>query len=251
MPIAELDINDYRHKTELTAERLHTTVTAALRSFRDLRAVEEGRERLAHLAMSVAHQVRNRTMTIGGFASLAVRRAPAEDPVRGYLDTIIEESRRLEHMVGAVSDFASLPHAIRTVVPVGESVLAALEQARQRAAQQGRTLHWQVEVPDGHMVHGAASLLQRLVFEILANASDFAREDGGEVSCRLLCVGGFIFDPFFSRKADGVGMGLCIARRIAGECGWDIEVDAGFGRGARVSVLLPSWAGNNGHGRFA
>ncbi|ADP87883.1 sensor histidine kinase [Nitratidesulfovibrio vulgaris] len=268
--IAELDINDYRHKTELTAERLHTTVTAALPSFRDLRAVEEGRERLAHLAMSVAHQVRNRTMTIGGFASLAVRRAPAEDPVRGYLDTIIEESRRLEHMVGAVSDFASLPHAIRTVVPVGESVLAALEQARQRAAQQGRTLHWQVEVPDGHMVHGAASLLQRLVFEILANASDFAREDGGEVSCRLLCVGGlcrvevadngpgiapedmaFIFDPFFSRKADGVGMGLCIARRIAGECGWDIEVDAGFGRGARVSVLLPSWAGNNGHGRFA
>jgi len=38
--IAEYDINDYREKTELTAQKLYTTVTAALRAFRDLKTIE-------------------------------------------------------------------------------------------------------------------------------------------------------------------------------------------------------------------
>lgn len=267
--ISELDINDYRHKTELTAERLHTTVTAALRSYRDLRAVEEGRERLAHLAMSVAHQVRNRTMTIGGFANLAVRRAGVEDPMRTYLDTIIEESRRLERMVGAVSDFASLPHALRSALPLGETVRAAVVQAREHAAPREHALVWRVDAPDGNLAHGAASLLQRLVYELLANAVDFAAPVDGMVTCILSCGGGlcrivvedngpgiapadmpFIFDPFFSRKADGVGMGLTVARRIAGECGWEIEVDANPAKGARFTVVLPEILGMDGRGRL-
>jgi len=37
------DINDYKSKTELTAQKLYTTVTAALRSFRDLQTIEEQR----------------------------------------------------------------------------------------------------------------------------------------------------------------------------------------------------------------
>ena len=44
--VAQYDINDYRSKTELTAARLCTSVTSALRSWRDLCAVEQGREGL-------------------------------------------------------------------------------------------------------------------------------------------------------------------------------------------------------------
>jgi response regulator RpfG family c-di-GMP phosphodiesterase len=40
------DINDYKEKTELTAQKLFTTVTAALRSFRDLTAIEKNRRGL-------------------------------------------------------------------------------------------------------------------------------------------------------------------------------------------------------------
>jgi len=40
------DINDYKSKTELTAQKLYTTVTAALRSYRDLRTIAEQREGL-------------------------------------------------------------------------------------------------------------------------------------------------------------------------------------------------------------
>jgi response regulator RpfG family c-di-GMP phosphodiesterase len=42
--IVEYDINDYKAKTELTAQKLSTTVTSALRSYRDLRTIERNRQ---------------------------------------------------------------------------------------------------------------------------------------------------------------------------------------------------------------
>ncbi len=47
--IIEYDINDYKEKTELTAQKLVTAVTAALRSFRDLRIIEQSRRGLEQI----------------------------------------------------------------------------------------------------------------------------------------------------------------------------------------------------------
>jgi len=41
--ITEYDINDYKHKAELSEQRLFTAITAAIRSYRDLRIIEQGR----------------------------------------------------------------------------------------------------------------------------------------------------------------------------------------------------------------
>lgn len=44
--ITRYDINDYKHKTELTAQKLFSTVTTAIRSFRDLHVIEKSRQGL-------------------------------------------------------------------------------------------------------------------------------------------------------------------------------------------------------------
>lgn len=44
--ITEYDINDYKHKAELSEQRLFTSLTAAIRSYRDLRTIELGRQGL-------------------------------------------------------------------------------------------------------------------------------------------------------------------------------------------------------------
>lgn len=54
--ITRYDINDYKHKTELTAQRLFTTVVAALRGYRDLRIIERNRrglERIIHASRDI------------------------------------------------------------------------------------------------------------------------------------------------------------------------------------------------------
>lgn len=47
--ITRYDINDYKHKTELTSQRLFTTVIAALRGYRDLRIIERNRRGLERI----------------------------------------------------------------------------------------------------------------------------------------------------------------------------------------------------------
>lgn len=45
----EYDINDYKEKTELTAQKLFTTITASLRAYRDLRTIERNKRGLEHI----------------------------------------------------------------------------------------------------------------------------------------------------------------------------------------------------------
>jgi len=57
--IRNYDINDYKEKTELTAERLEVAVLVALRGYRDLLAAESARSDVAELQMSLQHVERS------------------------------------------------------------------------------------------------------------------------------------------------------------------------------------------------
>jgi two-component system sensor histidine kinase FlrB len=48
-----------------------------------------------------------------------------------------------------------------------------------------------------------------------------------------------VFDPFFSTKADGTGLGLPIARQIAVAHGGSLTIESVPGDGTRVEVRLP------------
>jgi signal transduction histidine kinase len=48
-----------------------------------------------------------------------------------------------------------------------------------------------------------------------------------------------IFDPFYSRKSAGTGLGLTLARRIVTAHGGQIEVESTPGRGTCLTILLP------------
>ena len=53
--ITTFDINDYKEKTELTAQKLFTTITSSLRSYRDLRTIEKNRKGLELIINSAGH----------------------------------------------------------------------------------------------------------------------------------------------------------------------------------------------------
>lgn len=254
--ITSLDINDYKQKTELTAQKLATSVTTALRSYRDLRVIEENRLRLARLAMSVAHIIRNRTMTISGFAKLAARQMDEESPAHGHLETIRKETFRLEEVVSAVSEFAGIPRSSRRHFKALEILDKALREAEKTSAEGHFDVSIVADIEDTVIV-GDPELFQRMAFELLDNAVRFSPR-GGEVRLTLRptsygCLlniadsgqgiteedSAFVFDPFFSTRADAVGMGLCIVRRIVNEHHWDMDIRSEPGRGTEVDVFIP------------
>lgn len=254
--VTELDINDYRQKTELTADRLVTAVTTAIRSYRDLKIINESRRGLHLLAMSVAHQVRNRTITIAGFANLIKKKETDSPEVAEHLETILQESSRLESMVRDVTGYASLEIGELKPAGIRDLIEEAMERVDARLMDSPRRVEWDVFCPD-QTVFVDPELSIRALEAIMQNGVDFS--DGNPTvrvtvsPGRLACVikvtdygcgieekdMPFVYDPFFSLKPQGSGMGLCIVKKVALEHQWDIEIDSTPGSGTTVRVGIP------------
>ncbi len=100
--VANYDINDYKAKTELTAQKLFTTVTAALRAYRDLRELERGRRGLARIVDASAALLQApppaalAAMVLERFAAILAPELPGLDGnTAGFVSSSADRSGRL------------------------------------------------------------------------------------------------------------------------------------------------------------
>jgi len=215
-------------------------------------------ESLRNLALAVAHQIRNPLVSIGGFAMRMLRRTNGRNPDAKYLESILKGTDRLEDLVKAVREYADLsPVGLRKV-----SVTQILERARSRleraAGQMSRKVTWKTRLPQVEAL-ADPDLLQQAMEEILLNAVESLQGDGGEIRLEVSSLADgiririsdsgrgipeqdkpFIFDPFFSSKASGIGIGLCKAQRIVKEHRGEILVHSVPQQGTDVEIRLPS-----------
>jgi signal transduction histidine kinase len=233
---------------------------------------------LGALSMSVAHEVRNPLGVI--FNSLASLRKllKREGNVGLLLGIIQEEADRLNAMVDDLLDFARPLRLALMPVPLLLVVDDALERARTRmptedeerrpgradgAAQAySEPLELDLRIPAGLTLHADPRLLRQALVNLFLNALQ-AMPRGGVLSVHAEKQTGLgnpqarivvrdtgagvppeqrsnIFQPFFTTKATGTGLGLAVVRRIIEGHGGRIDLldrDAG---GAEFEILLPA-----------
>lgn len=218
------------------------------------RLAAERAESLIAFASSVAHQIRNPIMSIAGFSRLLERRA---DPgAREPIQAIKEETEKLETMVRAVAEYSAI--AIDNLTPVNLWVIIeeAKHQIENHPAVKRQSINWKTECPDMN-IKADKDLMIRAMAELLLNGAEFAgpgatvavcaREENGTIIISVTDSGaGFndeglemAFDPFYTTKPIGAGMGLTRAKRIVNEHQGAMahgNVESG---GGRVSVTLP------------
>lgn len=220
------------------------------------RIQEERGEGLKHLALSVSHQIRNPVMNIGGFSNLLLRKSDLSEECRERLTTILSEAQRLESIVKAVADYASLPPVKPQTVHALGLMEAACADLLARADKLGKKVKLSEDAPKAEVVADPV-LLKRALDELLKNAMEFSPQEEVAVEAVLskhqdgfsIVVTNkgatiaeddlpFVFDPFFTTKSQGVGMGLAVALRIAKEHRGELTVEnmAGGGVVARLDI---------------
>ncbi len=226
------------------------------------RAEHERVESLAKLSSAVAHQLRNPAASIGGLAGLMLRKCAPDDPRRPHLQAVVDQSRRLEAIVAAVADLTA-PIAPRPEpVPLRELVRERIARLQAARAETGRRLIWVLEGDDPWPRLDPA-LLGRVLDEVLENAEE-ASPDGGRVRVDISRESGeaqppgririavkdrgrgippeiapYLFDPFFTTKAVGVGMGLCLAKRLLEAMDGEIRLKNRPGGGTTAVIRIP------------
>ena len=243
----------------------------AIASLERIQAQEEAKRREAlavvgEMAAGLAHEVRNPLGAIQGAAQVLLAET---DPrrAREMLEVIEEETARLGRVVGEFLDYARPSTRRREAVDLADLARRALRSAD--AAGQGLKSSVRVAERTPHAA-GDPDLLQRAVGNILRNAREaagprgsvrveVAPEGSDRVTIRIEDDGPGIpaealprlFQPFFTTKPGGTGLGLALVHRLVEAHGGEVRVEARPAEGAAFTLVLPAMAGTEDAARGA
>jgi signal transduction histidine kinase len=221
-------------------------------------------ERLAtvgRMAAQIAHEVRNPLSAIGLNAELLGDELGREaEEARRLVASIIGEVDRLTEITETYLRFTRLPRPKLEREDLGALVTSVLALGRGELEKEGITLALEIapdlpEIPaDEAQLRQALINLVRNAREALASAAEkrlsislSADGPAGRLLLRVADSGpgieagdlGRIFDPFFSTKAQGTGLGLALVQQIVVDHGGQIDVESAPGRGTTFLLVFP------------
>jgi two-component system sensor histidine kinase PilS (NtrC family) len=237
-----------------------------------LRRRAERLEAVAELSASLAHEIKNPLASIRSAVEQIARGVSEEDAL--VLRTlVVRESDRLSRLLTEFIDFARVKVTAPEPVDLLPLLGNVVELVRAHPDAAGREVVLACEgAPASVWIRGAEDLMHRAIFNLALNGVQWAGEGGrvtlaiDEVRSDLLspALGALglirvtvrdtgpgvpedsveqVFDPFFTRRPGGTGLGLALVQRAVEAHGGAIFVDngpTGGERGATFSLYLPS-----------
>lgn len=210
--------------------------------------------RMGQMAAVVAHEVKNPLAGIRGVMQVLMKRRATGDAEVEIMEDVVERIDDLSALIEDLLLFAR-PRPLRLqVVDLERLVAQAVETLRRDPVAGGVEIT--CEVPPAS-VHGDAELLRAAFLNLLLNAAQ-ALDGKGRIdirgrslaaSCRIEIqdngpgvpapIRETIFQPFFTTKSRGGGLGLPIARRTVELHGGTLAHSSPDGGGTLMTVTLP------------
>jgi signal transduction histidine kinase len=213
----------------------------------------------AEMARQVAHEVKN-PLTPIQLAAQHLRRVWADSradfgqTLDSCTETILQQVQTLRGIVTEFSAFARPPAPTTEAIDVGTLLAAVAGPYRNVLAPEIRL---SLEIGEAPRVHADRRLLERAVLNLLENALQAVGERGA-IALRLSSKGPRVeievedsgpgldpqmaqrvFEPFFSTKTGGSGLGLPLVRKIAEDHGGGAGLSSEPGR-TRAVIWLPA-----------
>jgi signal transduction histidine kinase len=221
------------------------------------------------LATGIAHEINNPLTSVAGYAE-ALQRRFRDDPAlkndarldvfQNYLEVIIREVYHCKGIIGSLLNFGRKSDGMIGTVNLNGLLLEILDLLKHQPHFREITIATDLKgtIP---VIHGDSSGLRQVFMNLLLNACH-AVKDGGQINvstahspedgvitvqvrdtgCGIAPdVIDRIWDPFFTTKevGQGVGLGLALTYNIVKGHGGEIRVESSVGNGTTFTVLLP------------
>lgn len=260
---------DYAHRTGV---RSRDEIGDLAREFDAMaHAIEEREQKLirserlatvGRMAAHITHEIRNPLASVGLYVELLGDEVGDNAEAHRLLGSIGGEVDRLSEITETYLRFVRLPKPKLEHEDLGAIATAVLEFARGELALAGVKLEIDIAsgLPD---VAADESQIRQALLNLVRNAKE-AMPEGGQLRVslvletletgarwlRLIIADSGpgiaaedlpkIFDPFFSTKEKGTGLGLALVQQIVSEHGGRIEVEMPPAGGTQFAILLPA-----------
>jgi two-component system sensor histidine kinase HydH len=247
-----------------------TGVVAVIRDVTELKDLSEEVARhkrlaaLGKLSAGIAHEIRNPLSSIRGLAQFVYNSFSKTDERKEDLNTIIQEVDRLNKLVVQVLDFAKLKKPNLTRFSLNDLIRNVAELFKLETKD--KQIKFNLELsPDVSQIQADEDQVRQILMNMIINCIQAILKKGeikiktektllrGEPAIELIIedsgIGipekdfNQIFDPFFSTKEKGSGLGLSIAYKLIEAHQGEIKVESKEGEGTKFVIFLPQKGG--------
>ncbi|MFY3793589.1 ATP-binding protein [Ureibacillus sp. MALMAid1270] len=244
-------------KVNLKVEHIYTTIT-------DETEKHELKEQLKHqsnlvmigqMAATVAHEIRNPMTSIKGFIELLNMNLTEEN--NKYLSIMKSEIERMDQILSEVLTFSKPMERQMDVFSVTKIAKELIEIMNPLANNHNITLQFEVEKPINSMIMGNENRIKQMLMNLVKNAIE-EMETGGKITIFLknvkdkiqvtVCDEGKgiekemlakLFEPFYTTKTAGTGLGLQLVKQVIEEHNGTIHVNSVVNGGTSFVIELP------------
>ncbi len=247
-----------------------TGVVAVIRDVTEINDLNEEVARhkrlaaLGKLSSGIAHEIRNPLSSIRGLAQFVYNSFSKTDERKEDLNTIIQEVDRLNKLVVQVLDFAKLKKPNLTRFSLNDLIRKITELLKLEIKK--KQIKFSLELsPDISQIQADEDQVRQVLMNVVINAIQAIPKKGeikiktektllkGESAVKLIIkdsgIGitekdfNQIFDPFFSTKEQGSGLGLSIVYKLIEAHQGEIKVESKEGKGTKLVIFLPQKRG--------
>ncbi|MCX7725157.1 MAG: response regulator [Thermodesulfovibrio sp.] len=218
---------------------------------------KERTESVRKLIDSLSHEIRNPIVSIAGFAKKVYDNLPPGDPNKPYLMTILQESERLERLLKEILNLKMIAIGFLENVNPKVTIEEVLEEFEKDI--EDKAIEVETDIKDVSFLYIDKEHLKIVLRNIIKNAIEAMEKSekrllkisldqvGNEVEIRISDTGKGIpkelikkiFDPFFTSKVYGPGLGLSVALSIVQYYRGFISVESEVGKGSTFIVRIP------------
>lgn len=210
---------------------------------------------LGQLSAGIAHELRNPLTSIKVLINSIVERIGQKGSIREDVDVIESEIERMNGIIKQFLDFSRPGLLCISNIDVNNILKGTLNLMSYELKEQNISVSkvFSEKVPE---IKADGEKLKQVFLNIILNAIQ-AMPDGGKLLLKTAVDDGYVivtiddtgrgipgdvkkklFEPFFTTREEGLGLGLCITKRIVENHKGSIKIDSEVGKGTKVTIKL-------------
>jgi PAS domain S-box-containing protein len=254
-------LTDYRGKDAILVNMIDMTEP---KKMEQLLAIQDKMASLGRVAAGMAHEIRNPLSGINIYLNTLKKlyhkkASENEDKINQIFGQIQSASQKIESVIRRVMDFAKPGEPKLTSIDLNEPIMEAINLSAVSMRKSAIALEV-VLAEDLPACNADPSLIEEMVLNLLNNAADAMKtmEEGKKIVVCSFAEGDDvilivsdsgpgiapeikdkIFDPYFTTKSDGTGIGLSISNRIVADHRGSLSVSGSDMGGAEFRIAIP------------